>query len=62
MKVTPVNAQNILAPSVQFDENCSAQKLHEYLGFPEEVALMLVEEEIPKSADLNIVVFQKVLV
>jgi hypothetical protein len=61
---TPVNAQNILSPSVQVDDNCLAQKLQEYWGFPvlEEVALMLVEEEIPESADLNIVVFQKVLV
>lgn len=62
--VTPMNAQNILAPSVQVDDNCPAQKPHEYWGFPvlEEVALMSVEEEIQKSADLNIVVFQKVLV
>jgi hypothetical protein len=61
---TPVNAQNILSPSVQVDDNCLAQKLQEYWGFPilEEVALMLVEEEILESADLNIVVFQKVLV
>ena len=37
---------------------------HTSTGFPvlEEVALMSVEEEIQKSADLNIVVFQKVLV
>jgi hypothetical protein len=50
--VTPVNIQNILAPSIQVDDNCLDQKLHEYWGFPilEEVALMLVEEEIPKSA------------
>jgi hypothetical protein len=62
--VTPVNTQNILAPSIQVDDNCPDQKLHEYWGFLvlEELALMLVEEEIPKSADLNIVVFQKVLV
>jgi len=58
MTVAPLNSHNLLAISVQVDDNSLAQKLEEYWGFPilEEVAPMLVEEEVQESVGLNTMV------
>jgi hypothetical protein len=60
MTVIPVNAHNLLAPSVQVDDNSLPQKPEEYWGCPvlEEVAPMLVEEEVLENVGLNTMVTQ----